>query len=90
MVGKVTIMDRIEVYANSGEISAPLKLWKSQISSLKKDGFDVSVVSPTERKGEFYCNISWKNPKGGEARYMLSATISGLTRNLQNSLKNNE
>ena len=87
MVDKTTILDRIEVYADDGETSAPLKLWKTQISKLRKQGFTVTTVSPTNRKREFYCNISWKTPKGDEARYMLSATISGLTHKLQNSLK---
>ena len=87
MLSQTTIMDRLTVFANAGETSAQLKLWKKRIRKLRKDGFEVRTISQTERTGEFLCEISWKQPKSAETRYLLSATISCLNRNLTNSLK---
>lgn len=86
MTEKTTIIDRIEVYANDGRISIPLRLWKGQITKLRKEGFSVLVKSPTKRYGEFSCVVSWKHPKGEQAAHMLSATIRTLTNNWQDSL----
>jgi muramoyltetrapeptide carboxypeptidase LdcA involved in peptidoglycan recycling len=77
-VRKTTLMDRIEVYADAGRVSAPLKLWKAQISRLKKKGFTVVVESPTHRHGEFKCTVSWDLPQGRSAELMLDATTRAL------------
>lgn len=87
MLSQTTIMDRLEAFANAGDASAQLKLWKKKIHKLRKDGFDVRTISKTERTGEFLCEISWKYPKSAETRYLLSLTISGLNKILNHSLK---
>lgn len=86
MIEKSTIIDRIEVYANDGRTSIPLKIWKGQIKKLEKEGFNVLIKSPTKRCGEYSCIVSWKYPRGEQAAYMLSITIKALTNNLQDSL----
>ena len=82
MMEKMSIMERIEVFADAGETSAPLKLWKNQIARLEKGGFTVEKIAPTEREGEFYCDVDWKNPSGPEAQQMLRYTIRSLKEQL--------
>ena len=79
MLEKTSIIDRLEIYANEGETSAPLKLWGAQITSLRKGGFQVEVLKPTDRYGEYNCTISWDFPTGHQASYMLALSIDSLS-----------
>lgn len=87
MMEKPTILERLEYFAVEGETSAPLKLWKSQIQRLNKEGFIVYVLTETNRKGEYFCEISWKNPllSGGDAEKLLMFTINTLNKNISDS-----
>lgn len=78
MLEKMSIIDRLEIYAAEGETSAPLKLWGAQIDDLRKAGFEVEVLKPTDRYGEHNCTISWVHPTGREASYMLALSIDSL------------
>lgn len=84
MQEKLSILNRLEIYAEAGETSAPLKLWKSQISKLEEKGFVVEKIAKTHRLGEFYCNISWAKPtiSGGAANEMLKLSINSLNDNV--------
>ena len=74
----LSILRRLEIYAEAGETLANLKLWKPQIKKLVKDGFTIDVISPTLRRGEYSCLISWKHPNGAGASGMLNLTIKSL------------
>lgn len=62
---KLSIDDRMESAAEHGLMEVDLFLWKHTIKRLKKNGLDVKELFESQRKGEFYCKISWKNPKEG-------------------------
>lgn len=81
MPHQLSIMERLEIYAEAGETSAPLKLWSSQISKLEKGGFLVEKIAPIEGGKRFFCEINWKNPKGTEAQQMLEYTVKALQAN---------
>lgn len=76
----MTVLDRLELYADAGETSAPLKLWKNQILQLRKDGFTVEEIAPTERRAEYFCTIDWSQPNIPEslANEMLKMSINAL------------
>ena len=57
------------------------KLWKPTISKLERGGFLVEIIAPSQREGEYYCNIDWKNPRGSAARDMLRLSIQALESN---------
>lgn len=87
MLEKLTIYDRLEIYAEDGRTSAPLKLWGTQIKSLRKAGFTVDVLGRTDRYGEFNCDISWDEPAGGQASYMLVITIKAIGKQIDSLVK---
>lgn len=88
MLEKLTIIDRIEIYASAGMTSAPLKLWGKQIESLStKGGFTIEVLKPTKRYGEFNCTIRWDNPKGVQASYMLAQAIKALGKRIDSKIR---
>ena len=72
----ITIMDRLEIFAEFGLTEAKLKLWNNQRERLEKDGFYVAVIAPTGRKGENYCIIDWKLPTAQVAYVMLAISIT--------------
>lgn len=78
---KLSITERLEIYAEAGETSAPLKLWTSEISKLEKGGFSVEKIAPVEGNMRFLCDIDWKYPKGKDAQQMLDYTIKALQNN---------
>ena len=82
MMRKLSITERLEIFAEHGETSAPLKLWIGQITNLGAGGYTVEKIAPTERKGEFFCDVDWKSPKGEDAQQMLDYTIKALKANL--------
>lgn len=77
-MAKATLMDQIRVYAEAGKVSASMKLWKTQISRLTKKGFNVIINSSADHKDEFYCTVSWENPKGHAAAIMLATSAKAL------------
>ena len=81
MLERLTVERRLEIYAENGETSAPLKLWKSTIPKLREAGCTVDIIAPTERKGEYYCNVDWKMPHGQGAYALLRLTIAALEEN---------
>ena len=78
MLGRITIMDRLEIFAESGLTEAMLKLWNNQKERLERDGFDVTVLAPTDRKGEHYCKIDWKQPTAQVAYGLLAISIATM------------
>lgn len=87
MLEKLTILDRLEIYADDGRTNAPLKLWGDQIKSLRKAGFTVDVLGRTDRYGEFNCDIFWLEPTGSQASYMLVQTIKALGKQIDALVK---
>ena len=81
---KPSILERLESFAMQGETSAPLKLWKAQITRLEKQGFTVHIISETDRDSEYYCDISWKSPtiSNSDAECLLMFTINVLNKNI--------
>ncbi len=59
MMQRISIDDRLEYAASYGETEMSLFIWKTTIKRLKRDGLKVVEKYPTQRKGEFYCTISW-------------------------------
>lgn len=84
MMEKITIIERLEFVAAHGETSTALRLWKSQMKKLENEGFLITVIQETERKGEYYCDISWKNPttNKGDSQKLLQYTINCLNNNV--------
>ena len=84
MQEKLSVLNRLEIFAEAGETSAPLKLWKSQIKKLQAEGFTVEIITKTQRFGEFYCNISWAKPtiSDGSANELLKLSINSLNGNV--------
>lgn len=84
MLDKLTVLDRLEIFAGAGETSAPLKLWKGQIAQLEKQGFFVEQIADTDRFGEYYCNVQWSNPTfpKSEATEMLKLSINALNKHV--------
>ena len=78
MQEKFTIMDRLEIFAESGLTEATLKLWNNQKERLERDGFDVMVITPTDRKGENYCKIDWKHPTAQPPYGLLAMSINTM------------
>ena len=78
---KTTIMDRIQVYAEAGKTSSRLRLWKRQIKELQREGFEVEVLTSTEFRGQFLCEVSWRIPRGRIAANMLKSSVEALALN---------
>lgn len=78
MQGRLSILDRLEPHAMFGLTSTKLKLWNKQIERLEKDGFEVTVIAPTNRAGEYYCLIDWRNPTAQPAYEMLAISINTM------------
>ena len=62
---KITIDDRLENAASFGEMEIDLFLWKKTIERLRRNGLIVTEKFPSKRKGEVFCNISWKEARSG-------------------------
>lgn len=62
---KITIDDRLENAASCGQMEIDLFLWKKTIERLRKNGLIVTEKFPSKRKGEVFCNISWKVERSG-------------------------
>ena len=62
MQEKLSIFDRLESFASQGVTSAKLRLWDKQRKQLEGDGFEVTILASTGRKGENFCLIDWKAP----------------------------
>lgn len=60
---RTSIDARLANAASYGEMEMNLFLWKKDIKRLRKAGLTVTQKHPSDRKGEFYCNISWKEDK---------------------------
>ena len=75
MHGNLTILDRLDVFADCGKTSASLKLWENQFFRLRDIGFDVDPIAPSERAGEYHCRIEWAYPTGQAAYEMLGRSI---------------
>lgn len=60
---RTSIDARLANAASYGEREMNLFLWKKDIKRLRKAGLTVTKKYPSERKGEFYCNINWKEDK---------------------------
>lgn len=58
---RITIDDRLENAASYGEMDMDLFIWKSSIGRLRKNGLIVTEKYPTQRRGEYYCNVSWSH-----------------------------
>lgn len=76
MTKKPTILDRLFIFAEAGKTSSTLKLWKKQIDALIYKGFCITVISATNRKGEYRCLIDWSNPSGESAYELLGCSIN--------------
>ena len=63
---KITIDDRLGNAASFGEMEIDLFLWKKTIERLRRNGLIVTEKFPSKRKGEVFCNISWKVERSGE------------------------
>ena len=81
MLDGLTIEERLEIFAEKGQTSAYLKLWKNQIFKLQKEGFDVDVIFPTSRRGEYYCCVYWEEPHGPGASALRELTLESLEDN---------
>ena len=60
---RITIDDRLENAASYGETEMDLFIWKKSIERLRKNGLVVTQKFPSNRKGEFFCNVSWKEER---------------------------
>ena len=73
----ITIDNRMEHAASYGEMDMDLFIWKSSIKRLEKNGLVVKVKYPTQRKGEYCCNVSWAHAsevgeKPNQANYLYN------------------
>lgn len=77
-----TIENRLESAASYGEMEINLFLWKKKISRLRKNGLTVTEKFESKRKGEFYCNVSWKdatdaqNGKSNQANRLYEMAVN--------------
>ena len=63
---RITIEDRLEAYAEKGELGGfTLKLWKSKAKSLEKQGIVLHNPVPTGREGEAQYEIDFSIPIPG-------------------------
>ena len=62
----LSIEERLVILAESGRVNGfTLKLWKSQVSRLQKQGIVVTNPRPTDRKGENRYDIDFSLPLPG-------------------------
>ena len=77
MQARIDLDGWIEVYADRGETTAVLKVWKSQIPReilrFEDEGFKVTHLCPAKAANQEYYKFSWAEPtvKGGLAEKML-------------------
>ena len=76
MQEKLSIFDRLESFASQGVTSAKLRLWDKQRKQLEGDGFEVTILASTGRKGENFCLIDWKAPTAQPAYEMLAISYN--------------
>ncbi len=81
MLDRLTIEKRLEIFARNAKLFAPLKLWKNQVLKLQKEGCDVDVIFPTNRKGEYYCIVYWEEPHGPLAAALRAITLESVESN---------
>lgn len=69
---RLTIRDRMLMYAENGETSIKLNLFKKQIELLIEDGYTVQRIGSTPYDfGQSVCRIDWKNATKGTQAYEL-------------------
>ena len=67
---KLTIGDRILMYAENGETSIKLNLYKKQIEVLIEDGYTVQLIGSVQNNpDQCICKIEWKNAIKGTSAY---------------------
>lgn len=76
MQSKPSILERLEGFAEYGLTYAKLRLWNKQKEQLENDGFEVSVLAPTDRKGEYFCLVDWRYPTAQVAYEMLAISYN--------------
>ena len=66
MVGHITLLERLEVFAEGGVLNGfTLRLWDKQAERLKKEGILLKNPQPTGRKGENRYEIDFSSPIHG-------------------------
>lgn len=75
---KYSIDERLEHAAKKGKMEKNLRIWKSTMKRLRKNGLIVTEKNSTNRIGEFYCNVSWaharkvEGEKPNQANYLYN------------------
>ena len=76
---KLSITERLEIYAEAGETSAPLKLWISEISKLEKGGFSVEkIASIMQLRAKNYEKAHFTIDTTGKTPYDIVKEIIGV------------
>lgn len=83
MTERLSVLERLEFFAEEGETKAGLILWKRQIIALEKGGFTVKTIAQADIKNRFYCIVNWEQPHGKDALKMLEYTLKALEANLK-------
>ena len=86
---RMTVFDRLEMYASDGLVWCELNLYERQIEKVVREGIAVQRGLPVAGwKGQYRCRLGWRYAVPGTTAWHLLQLAAGCNESLQDELNN--
>lgn len=86
---RMTVFDRLEMYASDGLVGCELNLYERQIEKVVREGIAVQRGLPVAGwKGQYRCWLGWRYAVPGTTAWHLLQLAAGCNESLQDELNN--
>ncbi len=86
---RMTVFDRLEMYASDGLVGCELNLYERQIEKVVREGIAVQRGLPVAGwKGQYRCRLGWRYAVPGTTAWHLLQLAAGCNESLQDELNN--
>ena len=86
---RMTVFDRLEMYASDGLVGCELNLYERQIEKVVREGIAVQRGLPVAGwKGQYRCRLGWRYAVPGTTAWHLLQFAAGCNESLQDELNN--
>ena len=86
---RMTVFDRLEMYASDGLVGCELNLYERQIEKVVREGIAVQRGLPVAGwKGQSRCRLGWRYAVPGTTAWHLLQLAAGCNESLQDELNN--
>ena len=86
---RMTVFDRLEMYASDGLVGCELNLYERQIEKVVREGIAVQRGLPVAGwKGQYRCRLGWRCAVPGTTAWHLLQLAADCNESLQDELNN--